>query len=822
MMAWEKLLGELGDIKTPLRRRILPLCTTTHDMLKSVVAKRWICPQCSHVQFRKASTLVAAASTDYSKSAPITPATFSNNDAQDDKILRKVFDSRKFWYQFSKTSRNASIQESGGLVRNKYLKNPDGFLVYARDTTRRCQALVDKTLAVNTVEGYKNIVRDLDRLSDLLCRVIDLSDFIRSTHPDRKYQHMATQAYSTMYEYMNQLNTTTGLNEQLKKATEIPEVWESWSPEERFVANILMKDFSKSAIHLPKDSRRDFINLSNQILDAGSIFVDHMSPQKPYIRFATLRLKGLSPTFIKSHSRFGLAAIPSTSSPAYEVLARAEDPDIRWQMYMANRNASDSTIQKLEEMLLARSKLAKLAGFESYGHMALSDKMAKTPEAVNEFLSSLHADTQPIVETELQELLDIKAADALTGNFANRINAWDKDFYVHRLMSMRQTNRRSREILSGYFSLGTVFQGLSRLFSKVYGIRFVPRESHPGETWDDEVRRLDVVDDYGKTVAVVYCDLFTRPGKTPNPAHFTLRCSRAILPSEIEEYAEDPSNPFSDPLSAATEGNAFSHDPISNTIHQLPTIALICDFHHANPTLLSLRDVQTLFHEMGHALHSILGRTQLQNVAGTRCATDLAEVPSVLMEHFALAPQVLSLWARHWETDKPLPYELVQEELRIEKSMKQGLETEDQITMARLDQALHSRLWCDEPTPLDSTAVYQTISATTSLPDPPGTRRQGFFGHLYGYGATYYSYLFARAIAAKVWRDVFGGGMRATDREAGERLKGEFLGHGGSRDGWKCVAGLLQDERLVDGGEEAMRIVGRWGVKGDNTDVHLH
>jgi mitochondrial intermediate peptidase len=791
-------------------------------MFKSLVPSIWTCPRCFQSQIRRASTLTATISTDPSQPIIPSPATRSTNDVADDKILRQVFDSRAFWREFSKSSRESPLQESVGLVRNKYLKSPDGFLLYARDTTRRCQRLVEKTLSMNTVEEYKNIVRDLDRLSDLLCRVIDLSDFIRSTHPDRKYQMMATQAYSTMYEYMNQLNTTTHLNEQLKKATEIPEVYNSWTQEEQTVAKILIKDFSKSAIDLPENARKEFVSLSNKILDAGSEFVDHMAPQKPYIRFATSRLKGLGPIFIRNHSRFGLAAIPSAGSPAYEILARAEDSNVRWEMYMANRTASEKTIERLEEMLLYRYQLAKLAGYESYGHMALSDKMAQTPEAVNQFLSSLNADTQPIVQTELQELLDIKTADAYTGNFSNRINSWDKDYYVHRLMSLRHTKRRSRDTLAAYFSLGTVFQGLSRLFSRVYGIRLVPRETQPGETWHEEVRRLDVVDDSGRLVAVVYCDLFSRVGKTPNPAHFTLRCSREILPSEIAEFTNDNSHPFSDPLSAATEGNAFAQDPASGTINQLPTIALVCDFDHADPTLLSLRDVQTLFHEMGHALHSILGRTQFQNVAGTRCATDLAEVPSVLMEHFALAPQVLSLWARHWQTDRELPYDLVEQELRIEKSMKQGLDTEDQITMARLDQSLHSRLWCDEEKPLDSTAVYHAISAMTSLPDPPGTARQGFFGHLYGYGATYYSYLFARAIAGKVWRDVFGGGAKACEREAGERLKGEFLSYGGSRDGWNCVAGLLRDDRLDHGGEVAMRIVGEWGVKGDNTDVHLH
>jgi len=335
---------------------------------------------------------------------------------------------------------------------------------------------------------------------------------------------------------------------------------------------------------------------------------------------------------------------------------------------------------------------------------------------------------------------------------------------------------------------------------------------------------------------VVYCDLFSRAGKSPNPAHFTLRCSRAISQSEIEEYG-NLDHPFGSATEAATDGMAHGIDNSSGTVFQLPTIALICAFarpaqalvssgNSKKPTLLSFRDVQTLFHEMGHALHSILGRTSLQNVSGTRCATDFAELPSVLMEHFAFAPKVLDLWARHWEADdddgsgvfqgrEKLPYALIKERLEIERRMA-GAETEAQIVLAMLDQAYHGHLGGNSSGrgDINSTEVYHGIySQYSSIPEPPGTAWQGFFGHLFGYGATYYSYLFDRAIAARVWKVVFEDGEKAVDREMGERYKEEVLKWGGGREGWKCVAGVLGEPDLSEGGEEAMKEVGRWGVR---------
>ncbi|KAK1093728.1 Mitochondrial intermediate peptidase [Friedmanniomyces endolithicus] len=511
-------------------------------MLKRLQRQPWTCPQCirqqRHVGKRrlvtssnaKGSAAAAAVADDYQPASRAAPSI-----ALDDRTLRQIFDSPHVWKEFSSKTKYHNSGKSAGLFQNRYLTHPDGFQDFAAVTLTKCKRIVAAVLSYQTNDELKRVARALDRLSDLLCRVIDLSDFVRSVHPDRKVQAAASQAYASMFEYMNVLNTTTGLNDQLKRAAAIPEVYNSWSEEERTVAAILIKDFSKSAIDLAETDRQAF-------------------------------------------------------------------------------------------------------------------------EAAN---------------------------DGLATNFNSR------------------------------------------------------------------------------------------------------------------------------------DGNA---------LYQLPTIALICDFslppasHSNRPTLLSFREVTTLFHEMGHALHSICGRTALQNVSGTRCATDFAELPSVLMENFASAPEVLALYARHWETDAPLDPSRIQERVEVDRRM-QGAEIESQVLLGMLDQEYHSRLpltWSDGGDGRESTKVYQSVWNKYSLvPEPAGTSWQGFFGHLFGYGATYYSYLFDRAIAGKIWRDVFqrapGG---AIDPAAGQLFREEVLRHGGGRDGWRCVAGALGNKsgRLAEGEKGAMEEVGRWGV----------
>jgi intermediate peptidase len=184
------------------------------------------------------------------------------------------------------------------------------------------------------------------------------------------------------------------------------------------------------------------------------------------------------------------------------------------------------------------------------------------------------------------------------------------------------------------------------------------------------------------------------------------------------------------------------------------------------------------------------------------------------MEYFATDATVLSLFARHYETDEPLPYEMVAERLRWSKRFE-GSDTENQILLAMLDQELHSAR-AAKPN-VDSTEIYHGLQRTHStLPaDPPGTRWQGFFGHLFGYGSTYYSYLFDRVLAEHVWKEVFksGDNAGALDRANGEQLKENLLKWGGSRDPWQCLAGALKDDRVADGDEKAMRLVGSWGTK---------
>lgn len=686
----------------------------------------------------------------------------------------------------------------------------------------KCQRLVARVVQASSVQERYLIPRLLDRLSDSLCRVLDIAEFVRSTHPDPDFQQASNQAYGMLFEFMNVLNTTPDLKIKLEDALADPQVGAKWTNEERAVAQILLRDFSKSAIDLPKEKRQAFVDFSNEISRLGTKFVKDMRPETQAIILSSRQLKDVDPLVFEyaSARSFTGIAIPTTGPVAATTSRSMKDANARRELYIAGRIAPRTQLQTLQDFLQARAKVANLSGYSSYAKMNLADKLAKSPIAVQSFLDALSTDNRGQIRQEMDELLVLKKLETDDAGTSTQIEAWDRDYYQAQQAEKQRSRSRRPDFMCAYFSLGTVMQGLSRLFTQLYGVCLVPVPIAPGEAWNPDVRRLDVIDETAGRIAVLYCDLFARPDKSSNPAHFTLRCSRRIDPSELEEAAT--LHPDLDPLQVVNDGMAVSRNPTTKEVYQLPTIALVCDFQANNsyqsvvePSLLSFRDLQTLFHEMGHAIHSIIGRTAHHVVSGTRCATDFAELPSVLMEHFAADPTVLSLFARHWQTDAPLPYEMVAERLAIDRK-GQGVETEHQIILALLDQAYHSDLPLCMPGGFDSTAVFHSIhDKYGSVREPRETSVQGFFGHLVEYGGTYYSYLFDRAIAGRVWDVVFDGGRDggAVKRERGERFRHEVLKWGGSRDGWECLAGLLRDERLRNGGEEAMRLVGKWGVK---------
>ncbi|KAF7307093.1 Mitochondrial intermediate peptidase [Mycena indigotica] len=721
-----------------------------------------------------------------------------------DKALITIFDRPR-------TTHKSTIS-STGLFGHRNLTTPNELVALADATVIRAQLLTDRILrAKESRRELLLVVKNLDRLSDLLCGVIDLAELVQNAHPDVKWIEAANFAHEKLCNYMNVLNTHTELYSVLKVVLSDPTIVKTLPPEAHATALIFSRDFESSAIDLPPAKRDKFVSLSSEILLLGRKFLQGVTTFGPPATIKPSELAGLKDqglgVRLRLQARFtqrDLLVYPG-SIQAQMIMRDAPAEEARRRVYIASNSSTPDQIEVLDNLLRSRAELAQLVGKSSFAQMTLDDKMAKSPENVGYFLDALLDHTRPAARSAL-EALSVRKQNHLNTPSLPTIQAWDRDFYC-------PPEPPAPPVALPPLTLGTVFMGLSRLFRHLYGISLRPVDVSSGEVWHPDVTKLEVVDEQNGVIGWIYADLFARPGKANGAAHYTVRCSRRT--DDDDELGDGVSPELEGQIALSREFEAVKRHKLPNQdgVYQLPLVVLLCEF--ARPaaqagTILQWHEVTTLWHEMGHAMHSMVGRTDYQNVSGTRCATDFVELPSILMEHFLTSPTVLSLFdAESTSVDR--------QSGNHHEDPCHSIDTYSQILLAALDQMYHS------PTVLehnfDSTAELARLHNTRGLiPHVPGTSFQTHFGHLVGYAATYYSYLFDRAIASRVWRNVFS--ADPLERATGEKYKREVLGYGGGKDPWKMVSTLLNAPQLESGDAEAMREVGRWRIEDDIPGRH--
>ena len=426
--------------------------------------------------------------------------------------------------------------------------------------------------------------------------------------------------------------------------------------------------------------------------------------------------------------------------------------------------------------------------------MYLVDKMANSPKMVWDFLESLATKNRIKADLEVQKMAGVKKTHV--GN--SEIYGWDRHYYGQFVTPPsqlpHQTMVRSTDLnisISEYFTVGSVFQRLSDVFGALYGVRLEPEESFAGELWHEDVQKLAVVHEQEGRIGTIYCDLFQRQDvnsrKYENPAHFTIRCSRRV---------DDDEPLMSDDMFKSVQPERIHDDKR----YQVPIVVMVTNLTRprpGHPCLLNLNDIDTIFHEMGHAMHSMLAQTDFQHIAGTRVAMDFVEVPSIFMEYFSKSHQVLGA-CEHYQTGQRIPLEVLQDRRELLGHFE-GLDTQHQIQMSMLDQLYHSDAVSHSQ--FNSTKVlYELQNRISPIPAVQGTAWQGQFSHLFSYGCSYYSYLWSRRWASRIFYKHFDNKPMENWREGGQIFRDEILKWGGGRDPWKGLEemGIVRDSDFLE------------------------
>lgn len=330
---------------------------------------------------------VAAPTARLAHAVPSRPTLFASSerdkDAQD---LVQLFNSLST--RSTPTSKSTSPAPPSGLFGSPSLPNPESFVPVAQQALVRAQLLVHRIVtAPQNGEGeMRSVVKNLDRLSDVLCGVIDLAELVRNAHPDEAWRNAANDAYEGLCGFMNILNTHTGLYQVLKSVLQDDSLRNSLSEEALAVAQGFLRDFEKSGIHLPDKEREQFVDLSDDILVLGRAFMqgspasDSTAAAPAIARFKRSWFQDPQSSNLLAALSSSPALIPSTSTEVHldpalatwefpTILRYSQNEEARKAAYIAMNTSAKSSVEVLEQLLDKRRQLAGLTGYESYSQM---------------------------------------------------------------------------------------------------------------------------------------------------------------------------------------------------------------------------------------------------------------------------------------------------------------------------------------------------------------------------------------------------------------------------------------------------------------------
>ncbi|XP_067215907.1 mitochondrial intermediate peptidase isoform X2 [Linepithema humile] len=583
------------------------------------------------------------------------------------------------------------------------------------------------------------MVEIFDELSNTLCKVADMAEFIRVAHPDPRYVRAAEDACITVSGIVERLNTHRELYDSLKRVTSNGDIRVT-SDMDDHVAELFLFDFEQCGIHLLERQRRKVVELNDYILQVGQKFM--AGAVTPRTVNADALPDVIKQYFVTENGRILVQGFYTDSS----------NTAVREAAYKLFLYPDEQQEYLLRELLNSRHSLAKSCGFVSYAQRAVKGSTVESPIVVREFLDILNDNLQPKAALDFREMQMMKDIESPAKQRA--LMPWDTAYLTAK--AKKAWFDTSATEFAPYFSIGACMEGLNILTRSLYGVELKSVSVLAGEVWANNIHKLAVIDEEEGILGYIYCDFYERAGKPNQDCHFTIQGGKRL----------------------------------PDGTYQIPIVVLMLSLPHprlSNLCLLTPSSVDNLFHEMGHALHSMFGRTKYQHVTGTRCSTDFAEVPSVLMEYFASDPRVVSKFAKHFQTQEPIPEKLLRT-LCASKNIFCASELQNQVFYSMLDQVYHS----GELTKSTTQILADVQKEYYGLPYVKDTAWQLRFSHLVGYGAKYYSYLISRAIAAWIWQTYFHDNPFC--RSAGERYRRECLAHGGGKPASQLVSDFLHKE----------------------------
>ena len=575
-------------------------------------------------------------------------------------------------------------------------------------------ANIDAIVNNSETPTFENVIVALDNSAPILDRVSAIFYNMTDAEKTPGLNELSIKIAPTLSEHSDNISLNQELFKKVNAVYQQKESLKLTTEQERLLEETY-KDFVRSGANLSSEKQARLREINKQLSTLGLTFSDNILNENNAFKLYIDKekdLAGLPEWFRQSAAEEAKGDGPGGkwlftlgNASRLPFLQYSENRPLREQIYKAyinrgNNNDKNDNKKIITDIVSLRLEKAQLLGFDCYSNFVLDNTMAKNSTTVMNFLNNLWSYSLPKAKAEAADLQKIMDKEGK----GEKLEAWDWWYYTEKLR--KEKYNLEEDEIKPYFKLENVREGAFAVANKLYGITLTKLEGIP--VYHPDVEVFEVKDADGSHMGIFYVDYFPRPGKSGG--------------AWMSNYREQ-------------QGDIR------------PLVCNVCSFTKPvgnTPSLLTMDEVETLFHEFGHGLHGLLTKCNYQGISGTNVVRDFVELPSQINEHWATEPEVLKMYAKHYQTGEVIPDSIIDKILK-QKTFNQGFMTTELLAAAILDMNLHNLTNVKN---LDVISYEkEAMDKLGLIPEIAPRYRTTYFNHIIGgYAAGYYSYLWANVL----------------------------------------------------------------------------
>ncbi len=633
-------------------------------------------------------------------------------------------------------------------VVNLFPKTPDQIEQATDKALKEWQEKIDAIIRVedkdrtweNTVKAYDNLA--LDNAAILVAAL----QVLQMVSPDEAIRNAAQKNVLKIENFaIDNLSNNVALYDALDYYAKHQAADENLTKDQKYFLNETLADFVRQGLNLPAKELEKVKLLQKEIAKLTQEFDQNIAADKSTIEVTKKELSGLTEEYLSTLKQTdGGKYILGVDTPTYrQVMQNVTNAKTREKMYHAFVNrAYPQNDELLKKIITKRDQLAQLLGFESYAQLDIDNQMAKSVETAQQFIVDLVKKAQLKALQEFKEWTkDLPESVELTkeGKLKSSDSAFISNQYKKKYLAIDE------EKIAEYFPMEKTVEGLLDIYEQFFNLTF--KEVAVSGLWSDEVKMIEVYDKQNNLLGYFLLDLYPRANK------YSHACQIDIIPATYL--------PTGDPTKV-----------VALVIANFPKST------KTKPSLLKRQNVTTFFHEFGHAIHSLLGRTKLASVAGTNVKRDFVEMPSQMLEEWMWDKEMIKKVSSHYKTGQPLPDDLIDKILTL-KTYNTGDFVCTQSCYALLSLGCFGKGKGKEKNPYEiNKRLFDQVMPYREF--DPKNHMHANFGHLTNYGAKYYGYLWSKVFALDLFNKIKKRGL--LNPEIGSDYATKVIGRGGSKD----------------------------------------